>query len=143
MLQLQDEVAVSLLQDYKYTLKPSDNVITLIREVLKSKALGYTPIRLKNIGHLMSWVAATKPTIFLLHATGTFNYAVFSSVGEVFFDGSRAGALDVNLQNFSNVVNMEKNEEGGKCHTIELLTGYVFLKRKYQVGAKKKSKSIM
>jgi hypothetical protein len=88
----------------------------------------------------LSDASEKEPTIFLLHATGTFTYGVFSSIGGLIFDGSRGDAANLNMPTLFNMLNIDKYEQESKPQTIELIMGYSFLARKCPVEVKRKRK---
>ena len=89
--EMNDTEAASLLQQYRSRVTPDENVITAVREMLKTRELQYVPLRLKDINDLLLQTSVNFPTMFLIHLKGTFHCAIFSSLGNQYFDDTRGG----------------------------------------------------
>jgi hypothetical protein len=151
LLVVEDEKAVKLLQDTQHNISPSENVIAVVREQLKCKDLGYVPVALKNMEDLLLQSVINenvekKISMFLVHIRGSFHYSIFSSVGNVFFNGSKGGPICLSPENVYNEIESSNdneytsndNEYTSSSVMIELLKGYVFVKRRKSSKSKKR-----
>jgi hypothetical protein len=75
--------------------------------------------------------------MFLIHATGTFNYSVVSTVGNFLFDGTRGPSMEVTMDNIFNAVNPEHSYTGDKS-SVNIIMGYRFVKDKAKEKKKRK-----
>jgi hypothetical protein len=75
--------------------------------------------------------------MFLIHATGTFNYSVVSTVGNFLFDGTRGPSMEVTMDNIFNAVNSEHSYTGDKS-SVNIIMGYRFVKDKAKDKKKRK-----
>lgn len=152
LLEINDTLAVSMLEEYKISVTPDANVLSGVREKLKTKTLQYVPLRIKDINDLLLQTSDNFPTMFLAHLRGTFHYAIFSSVGNQYFDGTRGESIILTPENL--ITSLDHNGEveymTSTTSSLELLKGYVFTKKektsvirkRRKVGGSRKSKKI-
>lgn len=53
LLQMNDKITTSSLEEYKNTVTPDQNAIINVKEILKSKVLQYVPVQLKDVNDLL------------------------------------------------------------------------------------------
>jgi hypothetical protein len=134
---LKDNIALEELEKMRATMEPNQCIISTVREKLKAKPLGYRPVSLKCLNDILLNTASPWPTMFLIHATGTFNYSVVSTVGNFLFDGTRGPSMEVTMDNIFNAVNSEHSYTGDKS-SVNIIMGYRFVKDKAKDKKKRK-----
>ena len=134
---LKDNIALEELEKMRATMEPNQCIISTVREKLKAKPLGYRPVSLKCLNDILLNAASPWPTMFLIHATGTFNYSVVSTVGNFLFDGTRGPSMEVTMDNIFNAVNPEHSYTGDKS-SVNIIMGYRFVKDKAKDKKKRK-----
>ncbi len=70
LLEINDSVAASSLEEYKTTVTPDQDVITRVREILHSSIHQYVPLKLKDFNDVLLQASVNYPTIFLVKASG-------------------------------------------------------------------------
>jgi hypothetical protein len=141
LLEMNDTEAALLLQQYRSRVTPDENVITAVREMLKTREFQYVPLRLKDINDLLLQTSVNFPTMFLIHLKGTFHYAIFSSLGNQYFDDTRGESSILTPENL--YCSLDQNNENdlrlNAASSLEIVKGYVFTK-KQKTSVKQKEK---
>ena len=80
------------------------------------------------------------PTMFLLHIRGTFHFAVFSSIGNQYFDGTRGESMTLTPENLFNSLdhNNEAEVTTYAISDLEIIKGYIFTKKEKTSSTSKK-----
>jgi hypothetical protein len=131
LLEINDSVAASSLEEYKTTVTPDQDVTTRVREILHSSIHQYVPLKLKDFNDVLLQASENYPTIFLVHLKDTFKFAIFSSIGNQYFDGI---CEESNILTYENLCNSLDRNSVAKFGTFSpsrlvVLKGYVFTKK--------------
>lgn len=142
LLEINDTSAASSLVEYKSTVTPDQNVIAEVKGILHSSVFQYVPVKLKDVNDILLQSCSTFPTMFLLHLKDTFYYAIFSSVGNQYYDGF---SEESHILTFENLCNSLVRRNEAEFSTISasrlvILKGYVFTKREKTSLKRKRSK---
>jgi hypothetical protein len=133
LLEIDDKDAAIALEVCKNKVTPDENVISTVREKLKSKSHQYVPLIVKDVNELLLQSCVKYPTMFLLHLKGSFHYAIFSSVGDQYFDGTRGESNLLTPENLCASLD-QNNEFVGNVRTsamssLQIMKAYVFTKK--------------
>jgi hypothetical protein len=134
---LQDDIAVEELKKIQTSMKPNQCILSSVRELMKSKLLGYRPVSLRCVNDVLLHTSSPWPSMLLIHAPGTFHFCVVSTIGNLLFDGSRGPSMDLTKENLFNAVDSVNMYEGEKS-SIQIIMGYRFVKDKAKKPKKRK-----
>jgi hypothetical protein len=145
LLEINDTLSASSLEEYQNVVTPDINVIAGVREILKSKELQYVPLMLKDVNQLLLQTFPYYPTMFLLHIRGTFHFAVFSSIGNQYFDGTRGESMTLTPENLFNSLdhNNEAEVTTYAISDLEIIKGYIFTKKEKTSSTWKKRRVLV
>ena len=131
LLEINDSVAASSLEEYKTTVTPDQDVITHVREILHSSIHQYVPLKLKDFNDVLLQASENYPTIFLVHLKDTFKFAIFSSIGNQYFDGICEESNILTYENLCNSLDQNSVAKFGSFSPSRLviLKGNVFTKK--------------
>jgi hypothetical protein len=145
LLEIKDTLSASSLEEYQNVVTPDINVIAGVREILKSKELQYVPLMLKDVNQLLLQTSHHYPTMFLLHIRGTFHFAIFSSIGNQYFDGTRGESMTLTPENLFNSLDHNNEAEVATyaISDLEIIKGYIFTKKEKTSSTWKKRRVLL